>query len=134
MNNLQLQNDLFMSGKKSRIVKGDIIMLENEVILLHRFAKTGDARAFSEVVRWHAGLVYGACLRILADRDRAADAVQDTFFQLLRNAGNIAGSVSARLHRVATRRAIDVVRRDSSIRRRSACWLGNVLTTGYVLP
>lgn len=95
-------------------------MLENEVILLHRFAKTGDAEAFSEVVRRHAGLVYGACLRILADRDRAADAVQDTFFQLLRNAENITGSVPAWLHRVATCRAIDVVRRDSSRRRREA--------------
>jgi DNA-directed RNA polymerase specialized sigma24 family protein len=79
-------------------------MLENEVILLHRFAKTGDAEAFSEVVRRHAGLVYGACLRILADRDRAADVVQETFFQLLRNAGNITGSVPAWLHRVATRK------------------------------
>jgi len=100
-------------------------MLENEVILLHRFAKTGDAEAFSEVVRRHAGLVYGACLRILADRDRAADAVQDTFFQLLRNAGNITGSVPAWLHRVATRRAIDVVRRDSSIRRRETEYAAN---------
>jgi len=100
-------------------------MLENEVILLHRFAKTGDAEAFSEVVRRHAGLVYGACLRILVDRDRAADAVQDTFFQLLRNAGNITGSVPAWLHRVATRRAIDVVRRDSSIRRRETEYAAN---------
>ena len=100
-------------------------MLENEVILLHRFAKTGDAEAFSEVVRRHAGLVYGACLRILADRDRAADAVQDTFFQLLRNAGNITGSVPAWLHRVATRRAIDVVRRDSSIRRQETEYAAN---------
>ncbi len=100
-------------------------MLENEVILLHRFARTGDAEAFSEVVRRHAGLVYGACLRILADRDRAADAVQDTFFLLLRNAGNITGSVPAWLHRVATRRAIDVVRRDSSIRRQETEYAAN---------
>ncbi|MBA7628400.1 hypothetical protein ES703_35882 [subsurface metagenome] len=100
-------------------------MLENEVILLHRFAKTGDAEAFSEVVRRHAGLVYGACLRILSDRDRAADVVQDTFFLLLRNAGNITGSVPAWLHRVATRRAIDVVRRDSSIRRRETEYAAN---------
>lgn len=100
-------------------------MLENEVVLLHRFAKTGDAEAFSEVVRRHAGLVYGACLRILSDRDKAADAVQDTFFQLLRNAGNITGSVPAWLHRVATRRAIDVVRRDSSIRRRETEYAAN---------
>jgi len=101
------------------------MMLENEVTLLHRFAKTGDAEAFSEVVRRHVGLVYGACLRILADRDRAADAVQETFFQLLRNAGNITGSVPAWLHRVATRRAIDVVRRDSSIRRRETKYAAN---------
>ena len=100
-------------------------MLENEVSLLHRFAKTGDAEAFSEVVQRHAGLVYGACLRILADRDRAADAVQDTFFQLLRNAGNITGSVPAWLHRVATRKAIDVVRRDSSIRQREKEYVAN---------
>jgi len=107
------------------MLEGDIMMLENEVILLHRFARTGDAEAFSEVVRRHAGLVYGACLRILADRDRAADAVQDTFFQLLQNAENITGSVPAWLHRVATRKAIDVVRRDSSIRRRETEYAAN---------
>jgi RNA polymerase sigma factor (sigma-70 family) len=101
------------------------MMLENEVILLHRFAKTGNAEAFSEVVRRHAGLVYGACLRILADRDRAADAVQDTFYQLLQNAENITGSVPAWLHRVATRKAIDVVRRDSSMRRRETEYAAN---------
>lgn len=100
-------------------------MLDNEVVLLHRFAKTGDAEAFSEVVQRHAGLVYGACLRILADRDMAADAVQDTFFQLLRNAGNITGSVPAWLHRVATRKAIDIVRRDSSIRQRETEYAAN---------
>jgi RNA polymerase sigma factor (sigma-70 family) len=100
-------------------------MLENEVTLLRRFARTGDAGAFSEVVQRHAGLVYGACLRILADRDRAADAVQDTFFQLLRNAGNISSSVPAWLHRVATRRAIDVVRRDSLRKRREAEYSAN---------
>jgi len=100
-------------------------MLENEVVLLHRFAKTGDAEAFSEVVQRHAGLVYGACLRILADKDRAADAVQDTFFQLLRNAGNITGSVPAWLHKVATRKAVDIVRRDSSIRQREAEYAAN---------
>lgn len=56
-------------------------MFESESVLLQRFARTGDSEAFSELVRRYAGLVYGACLRILADKDRAADAVQDTFFQ-----------------------------------------------------
>lgn len=95
-------------------------MSESESILLRRFAATGDPEAFSEIVRRHAGLVYGACLRVLADKDRAADAVQETFLQLLRNAETISDSVPSWLHRVATRKAIDAVRRDSSRRSREA--------------
>ena len=94
--------------------------MESENILLQRFASTGDAEAFSEVVQLHAGLVYGACLRVLADKNKAADAVQDTFFQLLQNAGKITGSVPAWLHKVATRKAIDIIRRDSRLKRRRA--------------
>ena len=93
-------------------------MLESEHSLLQRFARTNDSEAFSEIVRRHAGLVYGACLRILADKDRASDAVQDTFFQLLRSAHGITGSLPNWLHRVAIRKAIDTVRRDSSRKQR----------------
>jgi len=97
-------------------------MSENENILLRRFAASGDAEAFAEIVRRHAGLVYAACLRVLADKDRAADAVQETFLQLLRNAETITGSVPMWLHRVATRKAIDVIRRDSSRRQREVTY------------
>ncbi|OHB59495.1 MAG: hypothetical protein A2167_01345 [Planctomycetes bacterium RBG_13_46_10] len=93
-------------------------MSENENILLRRFVTASDAEAFSEIVRRHAGLVYGACVRVLEDKDKAADAVQETFLQLLHNAGNITGSVPTWLHRVATRRAIDAIRRDTSRRQR----------------
>lgn len=85
--------------------------------LLHRFVTRSDEEAFSEIVRQHAGMVYGACLRILQDEDKAADAAQETFFQLLRNAEQIRGSVSGWLHRAATSRSIDRIRRDS-VRRR----------------
>lgn len=95
-------------------------MLENEIVLLRRFAETGDAEAFSEIVRRHAGLVYGVCLRVLEDKNRAADVVQETFLQLLRQAGEITGSVSGWLHRVAARKAIDVVRREGRRRKREA--------------
>jgi RNA polymerase sigma factor (sigma-70 family) len=97
-------------------------MPENENILLRRFAASGDAEAFAEIVRRHAGLVYAACLRVLADKDRAADAVQETFLQLLHNAETITGSVPMWLHRVATRKAIDVIRRDSSRRQREVTY------------
>jgi len=100
-------------------------MLESEHTLLQRFARTSDPEVFSELVQRHAGLVYGACLRILADKDRTADAVQDTFFQLLRSAHGITGSLPNWLHRVATRKAIDVLRRDSSRKQREAQYTAN---------
>jgi RNA polymerase sigma factor (sigma-70 family) len=101
------------------VLKGNM-MLEKEISLLHRFAKKGDAEAFSEIVRRHAGLVYGASLRVLEDKTRAADVVQETFFQLYKDAGRITGSLPIWLHRVATRKAIDVVRKDSRRKRREA--------------
>lgn len=95
-------------------------MAENEIVLLRRFAETGDAEAFSQIVHRHAGLVYGACLRVLQDRSQAADAVQETFLQLLREAGSITSSVPSWLHRVATRKALQAIRRDSRRRQREA--------------
>lgn len=95
-------------------------MLESEISLLRRFANKGDSEAFSEIVHRHAGLVYGACLRVLEDKTKAADVVQETFFQLYKDAGHITGSVSSWLHRVATRKAVDVIRKDSRRKRREA--------------
>ena len=92
-------------------------MAKEEAILLQRFVATGDAAAFSEIVRRHVKLVYGTCMRILADADKAADATQETFFQLLKKAGTITGSLPAWLHRVATCKAVDAVRSESARRR-----------------
>ncbi len=93
-------------------------MVETEAVLLTRFARTGDAQAFAEIIRRHAGLVYGAALRILADVDRASDVAQETFLQLTKDAHSVTGSLPGWLHRVATHKAIDQMRRDTSRRRR----------------
>jgi len=95
-------------------------MAETEAILLRRFACSGDAEAFAEILRRYAGLVYGAALRVLADVDRASDIAQDTFLQLAKDAGSVTGSLPGWLHRVATHKAIDQVRRDATRRRREA--------------
>ena len=97
-------------------------MAETEAFLLRRFAKTRDAEAFAEIIRRHAGLVYGAALRILADVDRAADVAQDTFLQLTKDAHCVTGSLPGWLHRVATHKAIDQVRRERSRRHREAAY------------
>ena len=89
-------------------------MTDTEAVLLRRFARGRDAEALTEIVRRHAGLVYSAALRILADVDRASDVAQETFLQLTKDAGNITGSLPGWLHRVATHKAIDQMRRDTS--------------------
>lgn len=93
-------------------------MVETEAVLLRRFARTGDAEAFGEIIRRHAGLVYGAAWRILADMDRASDVAQETFLQLTKDAAKVTGSLPGWLHRVATHKAIDLIRRDSSRKHR----------------
>lgn len=95
-------------------------MAETEAVLLRRFARTGDAEAFAEIIRRHAGLVYGAALRVLADMDRAADVAQETFLQLTKDARGVTGSLPGWLHRVATHKAIDQMRRETSRRHREA--------------
>lgn len=92
-------------------------MPNQEAILLERYAHSGDAEAFSEIVRQYAGVVYGTCQRILGDREMAADAAQETFFQLVKHAGQVRESLVSWLHRVATHKAIDRIRRDSNRRR-----------------
>lgn len=91
---------------------------ETEAALLRRFAQNGDAEAFSEIAHRHAGLVYGTCLRVTGDAQHAADLAQETFFQLLKNAGRITASLASWLHQVATRRLIDLIHRESARRRR----------------
>jgi len=86
--------------------------------LLERFSRRADAEAFAELVRRYVRLVYSTSWRVLKDETDAADVTQETFFELTRNAGRISGSLGVWLHRVATRKSIDLVRRSAHRRRR----------------
>lgn len=90
---------------------------ESESILLQRFQGRGDSEAFSEIVRRHVGMVYGVCVRLLEDKSDAADVTQETFFSLTRQAREVSGSVAGWLHRVATRKCVDLIRRGKARRR-----------------
>ena len=84
---------------------------------LQRYASTGDAHAFRELVQAHGAMVHATALRVTRDAAEAQDVAQETFLELARKAGGITQSVAAWLHRVAWNRACDAVRRESTRKR-----------------
>jgi RNA polymerase sigma-70 factor (ECF subfamily) len=81
---------------------------------LQRYATTGDAHAFRELVQAHGAMVHATALRVTCNAAAAQDVAQETFLELARKAGGITQSVAAWLHRVAWNRACDAVRREST--------------------
>src|ERR1043165_7079149 len=87
-------------------------------LVLQDYLSTRNGEAFSELVRRHAGMVFGTCRRVLGDRSLAEDAAQETFLHLLRHPAEVTGSVVGWLHGVAPRKAGDQVRREAAQGRR----------------
>jgi len=92
-------------------------MKTHERAMLRRFVLYNDADAFSALSERYAGLVYRVCWRVLRDEHSAADATQEAFLQLARHAHGIHGSLGSWLHRVATGKAIDILRKDKRHKR-----------------
>lgn len=84
--------------------------------LLRRYREARDERAFAEIVRRYAGMVYATTYRVLNNRQLAEDSVQETFLRLLRRPEGVSVSLGGWLHRVATQVAIDVSRSESARR------------------
>ncbi|MCI0425212.1 MAG: sigma-70 family RNA polymerase sigma factor [Actinobacteria bacterium] len=80
--------------------------------LLGRVAE-GDHGAFTEIMRTHEDRVFAVCLRILADRELALDATQDTFLSAFRKAGQFQGqsALGTWLYRIAVNTCYDQLRR-----------------------
>ena len=84
--------------------------MASDTNLLQAYARTRDADAFAELVRTHAGIVYGTCLRITGSPHDAEDIAQECFMELARSAGVITSSLSGWLHTVATHRSLNSLR------------------------
>jgi RNA polymerase sigma factor (sigma-70 family) len=80
--------------------------MNDDAELLQSYADGGADTAFTELVRRHIDLVYGAALRRTGDAHAASDVAQQVFITLARNARKLAGHtlLSAWLH-TATRNA-----------------------------
>lgn len=85
-----------------------------DVDLVRRLA-AGDHRAMAEVYGRHSGAVFGSVSRVLFDRSRCEDVVQDVFITLWQRPDRFdpdRGSLRTFLMTVARTRAIDVRRSD----------------------
>jgi len=96
---------------------------DSDKALVRRFARQHDGEAFSILMDRYADMVYTTCWRMLGNEALAADAVQETFFQLVKNADKITGSLGSWLHKVATRRSVDFIRQNVSRRNREESYV-----------
>lgn len=93
-------------------------MDRDDIQLLDRYAKAGDAEAFSELVGRYQGFVYGTCLRVLDNAADAEDVAQECFLRLAKRAGDVRWSLAGWLHHNAVTMSIDEKRRQSARRAR----------------
>ena len=74
-------------------------------------ALDGDLDAFNELVAHYQDFLFGLVVRLVRDREAAADAVQEAFFSAYRNLDRFrGGSVRGWLARIALNAATDVLR------------------------
>lgn len=77
-------------------------------------AKDGDARAFEQLYRTHAGRTYALCLRMTGREANAQDCLQETFVKAWSQLPRFEGRsrFGTWLHRIAVNQVLDAQRRD----------------------
>src|ERR1700693_5878371 len=85
---------------------------EDEMLLIN-LSQKGDVNAFNQLVLNYQQTTYNVVLRMLGDRDAAADVTQDTFIAAFRAIQSFRGGPSFRawLLRIASNQACDYWRR-----------------------
>jgi len=97
-------------------------MSPRDTALLERWVARRDAEAFNELVSRYAGLVYATCKRILRNEADAEDVAQECFLTLAQTDTRAATSLAGWLHTVATRRSLNLLKRESRRRRRETIY------------
>jgi RNA polymerase sigma-70 factor (ECF subfamily) len=81
-----------------------------DLILIER-AREGDLDAFNDLVTLYQDSLFALVVRMVPDRDQAADAVQEAFFSAYRNLSSFrGGSVKSWLNRICVNAAMDTQR------------------------
>src|SRR5689334_17261793 len=81
-----------------------------DLILIER-SREGDLDAFNDLVSLYQDALFAQIVRMVPDRDQAADAVQEAFFSAFRNLHAFrGGSVKSWLNRICVNAAMDTQR------------------------
>jgi RNA polymerase sigma-70 factor, ECF subfamily len=81
-----------------------------DLILIER-SRAGDLDAFNDLVTLYQDALFALVVRMVPDRDQAADAVQEAFFSAYRNLSSFrGGSVKSWLNRICVNAAMDTQR------------------------
>lgn len=94
-----------------------------------------DETALREAIDAYGGVVYGMARRVVADPNLAEEVAQDTFLALWRRPGafdSLRGSLQAFLLGVARNKAVDLVRREQSLRRRREALIAEAATASKI--
>lgn len=94
-----------------------------------------DETALREAIDAYGGVVYGMARRVVADPNLAEEVAQDTFLALWRRPGafdSLRGSLQAFLLGVARNKAVDLVRREQSLRRRHDALIAETATASKI--
>lgn len=110
--------------------------MNDDAALLRRYAKEGSQEAFTELVRRHIDLVYGAALRRTGDTHRAADAAQQVFVTLAARAGSLSRHtvLSAWLHTATRNAALNLMISEQRRKARERAALDPALAGGETTP
>lgn len=92
--------------------------MAEELQQLIRAAQAGDLASFQRLHAQFVGRAYSVCLRLLVDAHKAEDACQETFIKVWQQLPQFRGdsAFGTWLHRIATRTAIDLWRKDKLLR------------------
>jgi len=95
-------------------------MEKSDQELLSEFVESDSDRIFEALVQRHAGMVFGAALRITRSRELAEDTAQLVFAIMLRKASALAShpSPAAWLHKSATLEASRIMRKERNHQRK----------------
>jgi RNA polymerase sigma-70 factor (ECF subfamily) len=98
-----------MEDLRSTTVPDDPVQ-RRDLILLER-ARDGDLDAFNDLVSLYQDSLYALVVRMVPDRDQAADAVQEAVFSAFRNLRTFrGGSVKSWLNKICVNAAMDLQR------------------------